>query len=201
MANRTAPTAAQLAKCGVNYCPFSTETKAEEDQVGLTERKRSMGGPKHKISLEKNCLITHEILYRTFFPLQVSTVPPPTLIEDPSSPLGAEEAAGENENFKTGRTERMILSGVFLACSIVAPIIIALLVDPISKCVEKGGPAQSLHSQKEGSESEPCPLFGIRNGGGRELLWVRSYFFVSFLPPAAIAFLPYFRRKRWCREK
>ncbi len=92
-------------------------------------------------------------------------MPPPTLIEDPSSPLGAEDAAGENENFKTGRTERMILSGVFLACSIVAPIIIALLVDPISKCVEKGGPAQSLHSQKGGSESEPCPLFGIRNGG------------------------------------
>ncbi len=53
MANRTAPSAEQLAKCGVNYCPFSTGTKAEEDQVGLTERKRSMGGPKHKISLEK----------------------------------------------------------------------------------------------------------------------------------------------------
>ena len=45
----------------------------------------------------------------------------------------ANATAAENENFNVDITRIYTLAGIFLACSLVAPVIVAVLVDPVSR--------------------------------------------------------------------
>jgi len=69
-ANRTDPTEAQLASCGVNYCPWT----------GL-----------------------------------------------------ADEGDEENENFKVSAIRIYVLSGIFVVCAALGPVVVGFLVDPLSR--------------------------------------------------------------------
>ena len=43
-----------------------------------------------------------------------------------------------DENFKTTDTQIYVLAGVYLACSLLAPILIAIFVEPLSRFVYNG---------------------------------------------------------------
>ena len=43
-----------------------------------------------------------------------------------------------DENFKTTDTQIYVLAGVYLACSLLAPILIAVFVEPLSRFVYNG---------------------------------------------------------------
>ena len=45
-----------------------------------------------------------------------------------------------DENFKTTDTQIYVLAGVYLACSLLAPILIAVFVEPLSRFVKKMEP-------------------------------------------------------------